>query len=219
MMQLELRQGSHVQSAQGKDLGTVREFVVKPSTREFTHVLVEKGVFFTDDRVIPVETIDHVEDDRIILGEEVDPDTLPRFVREHYTPIDEETRGRLGVPTGYMWRYPTSHTGPFPIYPSYPIAPAIGTRPTVEESPIREELAQNEVIDSKTPVISTNGEKVGSVSEVQVGDDGQLSHLVVDLGFLSDEKVLPAHWVEEIESDGIRLAVSNTAVESLETIT
>jgi hypothetical protein len=54
---------------------------------------------------------------------------------------------------------------------------------------------------------------------VLVNDDGQLSHLVVDLGFLSGDKVLPAHWVEEIESDGIRLAVSNTAVESLETIT
>src|SRR5918996_3708014 len=113
-MQLELREGSHVHSANGEDLGTVREFVVKPSTREFTHVLVEKGVFFTDDRVIPVETINHVEDDTIILEDEIDPDTLPRFVREHYTPIDEETGNRLDVPTGYMWRYPTSDVGPFP---------------------------------------------------------------------------------------------------------
>lgn len=218
-MQLELREGFHVHSAQGKDLGVVREFVVEPSTREFTHILVEKGVFFPDDRVIPVETIDHVEEDRIILGDQVDPDTLPRFVREHYVPIDEETRGRLDVPTGYMWRYPTNQMGPFPIYPSYPLAPTIPTPPPEEESALREELATNAIIDKRTPVISTNGEKVGSVSKVQIGDDGRLSHLVVDLGFLSDEKVLPAHWVESIESDGIRLAVSNTAVESLETIT
>jgi len=173
-MQLELREGRHVQSAGGQDLGRVREFVVKPSTREFTHVLLEKGVFFTDDRVVPIETIDRVEEDAIVLNETVDPGTLPRFVREHYTPIDEETC---------------------------------------------EKLARNEVIDTRTPVISTDGEKVGSVSEVLVNDDGQLSHLVVDLGFLSDDKVLPAHWVEKIESDGIRLAVSNTAVEPLETIT
>jgi uncharacterized protein YrrD len=218
-MQLELREGRHVQSAGGQDLGRVREFVVKPSTREFTHVLVEKGVFFADDRVVPIETIDRVEDDAMILDETVDPGALPRFVREHYTPIDEETGDRLDIATGYMWRYPTSHTGPFPIYPSYPLAPATPTPPTVDDLRVHEELTRNEVIGTRTPVISTDGEKVGSVSEVLVNDDGQLSHLVVNLGFLSDDKVLPAHWVEKIESDGIRLAVSNTAVESLETMT
>jgi sporulation protein YlmC with PRC-barrel domain len=155
----------------------------------------------------------------IVLAETVDPDTLPRFVREHYTPIDDETGHRLDIATGYMWRYPTGHTGPFPMYPSYPLGPVTSTRPTVDEPRVREELTRNEVIGTRTPVISTDGEKVGSVSEVLVNDDGQLSHLVVDLGFLSGDKVLPAHWVEEIESDGIRLAVSNTAVESLETIT
>jgi hypothetical protein len=46
-----------------------------------------------------------------------------------------------------------------------------------------------------------------------------VSHLTVDLGFLSDEKVLPAHWIESIDSNGVHLAVSTTAVESLETIT
>jgi uncharacterized protein YrrD len=218
-MQLELREGSHVNSAAGENLGTVRELVIKPSTRELTHLLVEKGVFFADDRVIPVEAIDHIEDDTIILEDGVDPDSLPRFVREHYTPIDAETGSRLDVASGYMWRYPTSHTSPFPLYPAYPLAPAVPTGVEVQESGIRDELVGKEIIGTKTPVVSTNGEKVGTVSEVQVDDQGRLTHLVVDLGFLSDEKVLPAHWVESIESDGVQLAVSNTAVESLETIT
>lgn len=51
---------------------------------------------------------------------------------------------------------------------------------------------------------------------MQVDEEGQVSHLVVDLGFLSDEKVLPAHWIEAVRSDGIQLAVSDNAVESLE---
>lgn len=216
-MELDLREGSHIQTAEGDDLGAVRQFVVKPSTAEFTHLLVEKGVFFTDDRVVPVEAVDHVEDDVIILRDEVDPGTLPGFVREHYTSIDEETGSRLGVPGGDMWRFPTSHIGPFPLYPAYPIAAGDPAPPA--EPRVRSQLAESEIVGANTPVMSTNGEKVGTVSEVRVDNEGHLSHLVVDLGFLSDEKVLPAHWVESIESDGIRLAVSNTAVESLETIT
>lgn len=87
------------------------------------------------------------------------------------------------------------------------------------EPKTREALAEGEMIGTSTPVLSTNGETVATVSEVQVDEDGQLSHLVVDLGFLSDEKVLPSHWIERIESGGVTLAVSNVAVESLETIT
>jgi uncharacterized protein YrrD len=218
-MQLQLREGSHLYSQNGDDLGTVREFVVEPSTGDVTHVLVEKGVFFTDDRVVPIEAIDHMEDEKIVLSRDVEPASLPQFVREHFTPIDEETRTRLDVPSGYMWRYPTTYAGPFPIYPAYPMPPGAPARRTVTDPETQEALAEREIIGKSTPVLSTDGEKVGTVSEVQVDEDGQLSHLVVDLGFLSDEKVLPAHWIETIGSDGVRLAVSNTAVESLETIT
>ena len=218
-MDLELREGSHLYSVDGDDLGVVREFVVEPSSGEVTHILVEKGVFFTDDRVVPIETIGHAEDDKIVLSEGVDPATLPQFVREHFTLLDDETRTRLNVPSGYMWRYPTAFAGPFPTYPAYPMPPGAPTRRTVTESRTREVIAEQKIIGKRTPVLSTNGDKVGTVSEVQVDEDGQLSHLVVDLGFLSDEKVLPAHWIEKIASDGVTLAVSNVAVESLETIT
>lgn len=218
-MDLELREGSHLYSAEGDDLGTVREFVVEPSTGDVTHVLVEKGVFFTDDRVVPIETIDRVEDDQIVLSKDVEPATLPQFVREHFALMDDETRTRLDVPSGYMWRYPTTYAGPFPIYPTYPMPTGAPSRLTVTEPRTREALAEQEIIGKSTPVLSTDGDKVGTVSEVQVDEDGHLSHLVVDLGFLSDEKVLPAHWIEAIESDGVTLAVSNVAVESLETIT
>ncbi|HEX6299820.1 MAG TPA: PRC-barrel domain-containing protein [Acidimicrobiia bacterium] len=218
-MDLELREGSHLYSEDGDDLGTVREFVVEPSTGRVTHVLVEKGVFFTDDRVVPIETIDHMEDDKIVLSKDVDPAALPQFVREHFTLIDDETRARIDVPAGYMWRYPTTYAGAFPIYPTYPMPPGAPAGRTVTEPRTREALAEREIIGKSTPVFSTNGERVGTVSEVQVDEDGQLSHLVVDLGFLSDEKVLPAHWIERIESDGVTLAVSNVAVESLESIT
>jgi uncharacterized protein YrrD len=217
-MQLEIREGAHLYTAGGDDLGTIRQFVVNPSTKELTHVLVEKGVFFADDRVIPIEAIDHVEDEGVVLANDIDPAVIPHFNREDYTLVDEETRTYLDTPPGYMWRYPTTYAGPFPVYPAFPMPPAESTR-TVRDPRIQDMLTESEIIGGRTAVVSMNGEKVGTVSEMHVDDDGVVSHLAVDLGFLSDEKVLPAHWIDSIDSNGVHLAVSNTAVESLETIT
>ena len=217
-MQLEIREGTRLYTASKEDLGTIRQFVVNPSTKDLTHVLVEKGVFFADDRVVPIEAIDHVDDDGVVLADDIDPAAIPHFVREDYTVVDEETRTHLDTPPGYMWRYPTTYAGPFPVYPAYPMPPAEPTR-AARDPRIQEMLAESEVIGGRTAVLATNGEKVGTVSEMHVDDEGEVSHLVVDLGFLSDEKVLPAHWIESIDSNGVHLAVSTTAVESLETIT
>lgn len=181
-MQLEIRQGAHLYTADEEDLGKIRQFVVKPSTAELTHVLVEKGIFFTDDRVVPLEAIDHADGDEVVLADDLDPSDLPRFVREYYTPIDEETRNRLDAPAGYMWRYPMSYTVPYPIYPCLPMPPQASERRTVSDDRTREELAASELIRNRTPVIATNGEKIGTVSEMHVDDEGELSHLVVDLG-------------------------------------
>lgn len=220
-MNLELPQGAHLETADGDDLGKVKQYVVTPSSSELTHVLVEKGVFFPEDRVVPVATIDHVEDDRVILRKDIDPSALPRFVREDYTPVDDGTRGRLAgrQQADYIWRYPVTYAGPFPIYPAYPMPLTGASQRQVDHPATRDRLAESEIIGPRTPVISIEGDKVGTVSEMQIDGDGELSHLVVDLGFLSDEKVLPAHWIESIESEGIRLAVGNEALQTLETIT
>lgn len=221
-MRLELQEGAHLYSAEEEDLGTVRQFVFRPSTGEVSHVLVEKGVFFTDDRVVPVEAVDRTADDGLVLRSDVDPDDLPRFVRDDYAVVDEETRERIDVPTGeyehYMWRHPTALVGPFPMYPAYPM-PVSDEERRIDEVPTRDDFSGNEVVGGRTPVLSTRGEKVGTVSEMHVDEDARLSHLVVDLGFLDGEKVLPAHWIDAIDSDGVRLAVGDSVLETLETIT
>lgn len=220
-MRLDIKEGSRLTSGHGEDLGTIRQFVVRPSSCELTHVLVEKGVFFTNDRVVPVETIDRVEEELVVLREDVDPSELPPFVRDDYTLMDDETRTRLDVPTGphYIWRHPTALVGPYPMYPAYPVPSADSGQRGVDHPRARDQLAEGEVIGPRTVVLSTRGEKVGTVSEMQVDEKGRLSHLVVDLGFLDGEKVLPAHWIDSIDSGGVRLAVGDSVLQTLETIT
>lgn len=216
-MNLEIPEGSRLESAESEDLGVIRHFVVRPSTSELTHVLVEKGVFFTDDRVVPVETIDRVDDEVVVLRDDVDPSTLPRFVRDQYALVEDDTSS---APTSshYVWRYPTALAGPYPIYPAYPM-PTGSTKRDIDDPRTRDRLAESEIIGPRTPVLSKGGEKVGTVSELQVDETGKLSHLVVDLGFLDGEKVLPEHWIDVIETDGVHLAVRDDALQTLETIT
>ena len=217
-MTIEIELGARLRSAQGDDLVVVRQFVVSPSTSDITHVIIEKGVFFPEDRVVPVDTMSHVEGGQVVLKADIDPSALPRFTPGDYAPV-EDTGRMAPAGTAIAWRYPTSLGAAFPAYPVYPIPPVDIAEAPVQHSLTRAQLPPGEVIDAKTPVVSIEGEDIGKVAEVEIDDQGHLSHLVVDLGLLNGERVLPAHWVESIGSDAVRLAVATDALESLETLT
>lgn len=217
-MTLDIQEGSRVSTADGSDLGKVRQFVIRPSTSEVTHVLLQKGVFFTEDRVVPVKAIDRVEDGRLILSDVVNPNDLPLFIRDHYAPVDEPGLA-IPAPAYFLWRHPIAPVGPFPEYPDYQMPDVVPDTPLFDEFGAADQLRGGEIIGPRAPVLSTEGKKLGTVSEVHLDESGQLSYLVIDLGFLNDEKVLPAHWISSIGAEGIRLAVSDQVLETLETIT
>lgn len=211
-MEVELRKGTHLYTSSGEDLGRITHFVVAPKTSEVTHVKVEKGLFFPDDRVVPVHTIDHVDDDRVVLSDEIDPNALPRFVLADYAPLDDESQ------TGdYVWRYPIAFGAPFPPYPVYPTTEE-AVVPQVEDPVVQEEVEEGGLVAADAPVLSANGKKIGTVSEIEIDAVGRLSHLVVDLGILEGERALPGHWIQAVDDNGVRLAVGDDALESLEKV-
>ena len=217
-MTIDIEIGARLRTAQADDLGVVRRLVVSPSTSDITHVVVEKGLFFPEDRVVPVDTMSHVEGDQVVLKPEIDPSALPRYISQDYTPI-EDTERFAPVGAALAWRYPTSLGAAYPAYPVYPIPPLdLGETP-VQHTLTGIPLPAGEVIDAQTPVLSIDGDDIGKVAEVEIDDQGHLSHLVVDLGFLNGARVLPAHWVDSIGSDAVRLAVATDALETLETLT
>lgn len=211
----ELAEGAAVVNAGGSKLGTIDRFVIAPGTGEVTHLVVRKGVLIGDDRLIPVDLVDRVVDGDVRLSQEVDLEDMPLYEQEHYADVDDATRERLDASFGSasMWRFPTVATGMYPGFPAYPSAFTTGIQPhAIREVNTPEGTV---VVDEDTPVVSTNGEKVGSVAEMVVDDEGTLSHLVVDLGFLSGERVLPAHWISSINGGQVALAVGAEALDSL----
>lgn len=211
-----LREGASVKTADGENLGRIDRFIVDPSRSAVTDLVVQKGALFLDDRVVPVDHIDHVDEEGPVLAEHVSPDALPPFETTHYVEVDDATRSRLDsrLGTAAMWRFPVQSMGMYPMYPVY-------TDP-VQPEPARVEVKQTElsesalVLDEDTVVIGIDGEKLGRVSEMVVDQEGRLSHLVVDLGMFSGNRVLPAHWIDSLREDQVTVAVGKEALRGLE---
>jgi sporulation protein YlmC with PRC-barrel domain len=214
---LQLKQGASVTTAMGTDLGRVSIFIVDPSRRSVTHLVVAKGVLFGTDRIVPVRLISKVEDEKVILAEDIDHEHMPEFDPSGF--VDDDSV--LGEPlaTGMatsLWRYPILQTGIYPAFPSYPsiVGPAETPDSTRAQGESDTESALD-VLDRSADVISAGGEKIGDVQEIGIAADGKLSHLVVRLGLLEGNRTLPAHWIDSIQAHRIHLAVGQDALAAL----
>ena len=90
--------------------------------------------------------------------------------------------------------------------------------PRVNDPVVQEELEEGGLVAADAPVLSADGNKVGRVSEIEIDAVGRLSHLIVDLGLLDGERVLPGHWIETVDNDGVHLAVTESSLEALEPV-
>lgn len=212
----ELEEKAMVRSTSGEALGEIERYVIDPSSREVSHVVVKEGVIFTNHRLVPVDLIDHVDEEGPVLSADVDPDQLEPFETEHYVPLDQVSRDRIDPRIGEasIWRYPTIATGYYPAYPGEPIPyRSIPDTTRVRETNVPDDRT---VLDEDTPVESVEGEVIGRIVEVVVEEDGALSHLIVDFDDLDGERVVPGHWIDTIRDDRIILAVADPALQHLE---
>ena len=60
---MQFKRGANVYTADGDRVGDVERVVLDPRSKEVTHIVVDKGFLFDDDRVVPLNLIAGVEDD------------------------------------------------------------------------------------------------------------------------------------------------------------
>jgi len=200
---LTLHERTPIHTTDGRRVGEIDRVVIDPSARRATHVIVRKGVFFPDDRVIPVELL-HVSENGVFIDESVDVDNLPRYEETHYVHLDPDTAAAAGhAGTGAIARaYPMQSVAGFPTYPAY------------DETAVVDHNVPDasEIVDSHTHVHTADGIDVGAVREVATDDDGHLTHLTVHPGWFRSETVIPAHWIATVGEDVVRLAVGADVV-------
>jgi uncharacterized protein YrrD len=197
----ELHEGTKIESADGQNVGNIDRLVIDPSGSRVTHVVVRKGIFFQNDRVIPVDAIESADEDLVRLHATVDPDQIPAFEETNYVLRDEPTVNRLGrTEAGALaWAYPLAPSTGYPAYPAYPLT----TRAEVE----RNVPDDSHVIEPGSRVVTIDGEEIGKIQEVKTDDDGHLTHITVDPGWFQSETIIPAHWVRQIDDDRVQIGV------------
>lgn len=200
---LDVQGGTVVECADGTVLGAVDRFVVNPSSRLVTHVVIDRGAFFTEERVVPLEVLDQEPAGQALsLRLDVTPEDLPVLEHHHYVELDPQSRARL-VPhaaRAYTWSNPVLSTSGYPAFPAVPPASAaITTDRNVPDDTL--------TIDEGTSVISADGVEVGTVRGMEVGDDERLKRLM-DSGDLRRRRSIPAHWIEGVAEDVVQLAIN-----------
>src|SRR5919108_3297229 len=99
MDRMELKEGTVVFTSGEKEVGKINRFILDPATHEVTHIVVQKGWLFSEDKVVPFEMVDSATDDKVLLSENIDSfDQLPPFEETHYIRAREADVSRGGNP-------------------------------------------------------------------------------------------------------------------------
>lgn len=213
---MELKEGTSVFTIGGDEVGKINRVILAPDTNEVTHVVIQKGWLFAEDKVVPIEMIRSATEDKVSLKEDAGEfDRLPAYEETHYIGLGEENYRPGGhlpssryVPA-YYW-YPPSGSIGYPGYGPgfYGGMPMVTTRNIPEDTiPIRE----------GTNVMSSDDEHVGDVERILIdADSNQATHFVISQGLLfKDRKLIPLHWVTSVKEDKVQLSVASQLLERL----
>jgi len=204
---MELKEGMTLFASNSDQVvGKVNRFVLDPVTHEVTHVVIEKGGLFSEDKVLPFEMVSSDSDGRIALKENTgNLDKLPAFRERQFVRTSDDV-GALAHPilqsdSTYYW-YPTFEQETPP-----------------EETVLRQfNIPEHKVLLKEgARVMSSDQKHVGDVERLLVDSNtNKATHFLITQGLLfKDRKLVPVHWVKSFEEDKVTLAVSSQLLEDL----
>jgi len=218
MLNVELKEGTRVETSDGRELGRISRFVLNPETNEVTHIVVQKGWLLPEDKVIPFDRFSSATDDKVILNEDIrDFDELPPFEESYYiraTDRDIMTGRAEDAPvdpisTGYYWYPPSGYLG----YPAH----GLGTYSWPRTETIQNIPADTVPLKEGTNVMSSDGKQIGDVERLLIEPgSNKATHLVISQGaFFQDRKLIPANWIRSVTEDEVQLLMSSDVLERL----
>jgi uncharacterized protein YrrD len=223
---LELKKGANVYTADGDKVGTIERVVLDPRTKEVTHVVVEKGFLFAEDKVVPISLLGPTTDDRVTLREgEHEFDKLPPFIKTEFVRAEVESpqRVELRPDEGQEVSQPTPYAQPYYWYPPLGVGWWTGIP---YPSGLDSEFVRTDTInipegtvalEEGARVVGSDEKQVGDIEEVLTDPEtDRVTHFVIAEGLLLKERrLVPANWVDSILEDRVFLCVPSDVVEDL----
>ncbi len=213
---MDIELGQAVYDQNGEHIGDVERLIIDAEAMVVREFLIKEGTILSTDRVVDVDLVSRVDENGVHLTISSDEaDSLPPFVEERYvTPAEHELNQ---MPQVWIGAAGGAGGGPLIWGPAGPGRgePGQGSMfepATVPSSPGASESALDQtgvIIDEGTDVIDKEGEHVGDVEEVHYGDDGRISALKVKSGTIFTKKLsIPLKWVDSLQQDAVRLAIT-----------
>lgn len=213
MPRAHIRIGAMVYSRDGQKLGNVERLILNERRQRVEALVVHKPLL-GDNKIVEMPLVERVGDDGIVLRISADETKLlPTFVREKFVEIAPEA----ALDALYASFAPGTGT--------FLAAPPVAGRRTFEDfadggrlTPIPPDATVTvesnvpddyDVIGPGTDVFAVDGQKVGTVSEVMVDGDGDITGFVVEKGLLFKHDVfIPVDWIHDIGNQHIHLKVT-----------
>jgi uncharacterized protein YrrD len=216
---MQFREGVNVLNATGETIGVIDRVVLDPKTRQVSNLVVRKGWFFPEDRVLPVEWVAQGDEQALRLLGNVDLQQLPLFEEHHYIAADEDALRDDALSSTYQ----AMMAAPLYAYPPYLYG---GLMPPLTENMVppgvsvetERNIPKGDVAVSEgTSVISSGGEHVGDVERVLIDPTShRVTHIVIAQGLLfQHRKLAPIQWIDTIGEGEVRLLVGSSLLDRL----
>lgn len=210
---MQIREGVQVFTAMGDRVGVVDRVVLDPVTKDVTHLVVRKGVLFIEDKVIPMDAVHVILEERITLREDIgDLDELPDFEESYFVPV--EPGSNIEADTTRR---------PQPLYAYPPLGPWLtvnysGSARPQYVSKTKQNIPEGTVaLDVGATVIGSKGGRIGHIESVFTDPStDHVTHILVTDGLiLKEKKLIPAAWLAHVLEEEVYLSVDADFVENL----
>ncbi len=209
--------GTKVFDKDGEKVGVVSELIIEPRSRVITHIVVQKGLLFHSDQLVPCDLIERMDEEEVqlsVTAAQLKAEMAKEYNRDEYVPFkaggDQDIAG-TAIP-GAIWARPMGTTIVQAPYPAI-VPPGIGPLPPTPEII----LPINEIMLEKGSTIRTSdGNEIGTLQECLTDDDDNITHVLIKEGrFFSVPKLIPIDWVAGIKDNEVLLAVDADTVDKL----
>lgn len=212
--------GTDVFGSDGEKVGSVERIVVDSNTKDIHQFIVHRGFLTPEDKLVDIDMISSQDADGIRLDLTSDQvNELPDYIEERFIQVPEHDQDAIPfiIPSAmgagaYLYGAPNIGRGYEGSSDSFfDAAPTVA--PVIEDE---SNIAETDVMISEgTDVYGADGNKVGSVDEILVGNDGSVNGFIVSKGFIFKKEVrIPIDWVESADGSEIRLNVTSTEAET-----
>lgn len=216
---MKFKKGADVYTVDDDKVGKIKMIVMTPQTQNVTHLVVEKGFLFKEDRVVPMEWIDYSSPDKVQLKAGYEDDDLVPFEERHYIPADEydptvhgntedkDTVVNMSPPTFYYY-------APIGTWWSYSASPLSNKYITVKQKNVPDGAL---ILETGANVVTYDGHHAGDVEQI-LTDPGtnRVTHFVISKGILlAEKKLIPAYWVMNTAEAQVDLSVNKRVLENL----